>query len=92
MGLADLFNPLGNDFTPSVESDYPVFLDSIGQNTRITIDEDGVTGVAYTLFVTKDGEAPGSPDEVDFVVDRPFLFLITGADDVPLFSGIINNP
>ena len=59
---------------------------------RVAIDEDGVTAVAYTLIVTKNGAAPPPDDEVDFVVDRPFLFLITGADDVPLFAGVVNQP
>ena len=31
-------------------------------------------------------------DEVDFVVDRPFLFVITGADSLPLFAGVVNHP
>ena len=33
------------------------------------------------------------PDEtVDFTLDRPFLFVITGRDGMPLFVGIVNNP
>jgi hypothetical protein len=29
-------------------------------------------------------------DEIDFVLDRPFLFVITGEDGLPLFIGIVN--
>jgi serine protease inhibitor len=26
------------------------------------------------------------------ILDRPFLFMILGADQVPLFIGIVDNP
>jgi len=91
MGLADLFNPLGNDFTPSVESDYPVFLDSIGQNTRITIDEDGVKAASY-IFLDFGAGAAEPPDEIiDFVLNRPFVFAVT-TESIPLFVGTVNDP
>ena len=31
-------------------------------------------------------------DEIDFVLDRPFLFVITGAQGLPLFVGVVNQP
>ena len=31
-------------------------------------------------------------DEVDFVADRPFLFVITDNDNLPLFAGVVNQP
>jgi len=31
-------------------------------------------------------------DEVDFVLDRPFLFVLTGTDGMPLFVGVVNDP
>ena len=40
-------------------------------------------------------EASGSgmpEDEVDFVLDRPFLFAITNDAGFPLFIGIVNQP
>jgi serine protease inhibitor len=37
-------------------------------------------------------EGAAGPDaEIDFVLDRPFLFLITGRDGSILFSGIVRN-
>jgi len=29
---------------------------------------------------------------VNFVLDRPFVFVITGIDGLPLFVGTVNNP
>ena len=31
-------------------------------------------------------------DEVDFVLDRPFLFVLTNEDGLPLFAGIVEQP
>ena len=32
------------------------------------------------------------PETVDFTLDRPFLFVITGIDGAPLFAGVVNQP
>ena len=93
--IVDLYHARNEYAIVESEKKYGAYCRSIARNLltlRVAIDEDGVTGVAYTLIVTADGAMPGSPDEVDFVVDRPFLFLITGADDVPLFAGVVNQP
>ena len=31
-------------------------------------------------------------EEVYFTLDRPFLFCVTGAQNLPLFVGIVNQP
>ena len=37
------------------------------------------------------GDQPMPPEEiVEFKLDEPFLFAITGADGLPLFVGIVN--
>ena len=59
--------------------------------TRISIDEKGVTAAAFTLII-RCGAAPPPEDEVDFVLDRPFMFCIESEDDLPLFTGIVNEP
>ena len=48
----------------------------------------GVTAAAYTVMAEAGATLP--PDEeVDFVLDRPFLLAITGADGAPLFAGVV---
>ena len=54
-------------------------------------DEEGVTAAAYTVLPMA-GAARPPEDEIDFVVDRPFIFVITGEDGLPLFAGVINQP
>ena len=57
---------------------------------RVVIDEEGCTAAAFTVVAPGGSAAP--EDEVDFVLDRPFLFCITGDSGLPLFVGIVNNP
>ena len=52
----------------------------------VAIDEEGVTAAAYTAMSASDAAMPPE-DEVDFVLDRPFLFVLTNEDGLPLFAG-----
>lgn len=91
MGLTKIFEKLGNDFSSSITSDTPVYLDSIYQDTRVAIDEKGVTAASY-IELNFGAGAPEPPDEVmDFVLDRPFVFVISKSE-MPLFVGTVNMP
>ena len=91
MGLTKIFEPLGNDFSPSIDSEIPVYLSSINQDTRVAIDEKGVTAASYILLEFGAGAAPPPDEIIDFVLDRPFMFAIT-RDQIPLFVGTVNMP
>ena len=61
------------------------------QAVRVQIDEEGVKAAAYIEFPGAGAAMP--PEEIiDFILDRPFLFVITNRYDLPLFAGIVNNP
>lgn len=47
---------------------------------------------AYTVFSLSATSAGEMPEELDFVLDRPFLFAITSDDGLPLFVGVVNQP
>ena len=91
MGLTKIFEPLGNDFSPSIDSEIPVYLDSINQDTRVVIDEEGVTAASYILLEFGAGAAMPPDEIIDFVLDRPFVFAIT-SNQIPLFVGTVNMP
>ncbi len=59
---------------------------------RVTVDEEGVSAAAYTVMMADAGGAMPPEKEVDFILDRPFLFVITGNDGLPLFTGVVNDP
>lgn len=92
MGLTKIFEPLGNDFSTSVDSEIPVYLKSINQDTRVTIDEEGVTAASYIELNFGAGSAMPPEEIIDFVLDRPFLFAVTSSEGVPLFVGVVNEP
>lgn len=89
LGLSDLFTYGKADF--SALTDTGLAVSSVKQSARVKIDEEGVEAAAY-IVITADGGAFLPDDEVDFILNRPFIYVITGADGLPLFVGVINNP
>ncbi|MBQ8634486.1 MAG: hypothetical protein IJ420_12875 [Lachnospiraceae bacterium] len=89
MGATDIFTETVADFS-KITSDLPVYLTGANQSVRVQIDEEGVKAAAYIEFPGAGSAAP--PDEIiDFVLDRPFLFVIT-SNKIPLFAGCVNQP
>ncbi len=94
LGVTDCFIPDVSDYTPlldknamSLEKD--IYLSQVEHGARVKIDEEGVTATAYTVMALAGSAMPPS-DEIDFVVDRPFIFVITSEDGLPLFIGVVN--
>lgn len=52
--------------------------------------EEGCIASAYTVMLDDGATAP--PEEVDFVLDRPFLFAIVSKSGQLLFAGMVNYP
>ncbi len=71
--------------------DMPAYVSKAEHAARVTVDEEGVVAAAYTVLAMSGAAAPPE-DEIDFVLDRPFLFVITGAHGLPLFVGVVNQP
>lgn len=91
LGVTDVFDVGAANFAPTCENADGVYLSDAEHAARVTIDEEGVTAAAYTIMMEA-GAAMPPADEVDFVLDRPFLFAITARDGMPLFIGVVNNP
>ncbi len=91
MGITDVFDPEISDFSPMTDDIDIVFLSKVKHAARAAIDEEGVTAAAYTVMMMCGAAAP--PDEeFDFILNRPFIFAITGTDGLPLFVGIVHQP
>ena len=99
LGVTDIFDYTVSDFTPltrdpSVE-ERGVWLSEAKQAARVLIDEDGCEATAYVKFNFGAGAGAPPEDEIDFTLDRPFLFTITNAwrdSGLPLFVGVVNQP
>lgn len=92
LGITDVFDREKADFSAAMpDFNGPVWLDSVNQATRVAIDEKGVTAASYIEFPGAGAAAPPE-DIIDFVLDRPFIFLVTNYLSVPLFAGVVNEP
>lgn len=90
LGVTDVFDGSVSDFSPMTGDTDEIFVSKVQHDARVTIDEEGCTAAAYTVMAMLGGSMPPE-EEIDFVVDRPFLFAITGADGLPLFVGVVNH-
>ena len=91
LGVTDVFDSDTADFSPMIENADGVFLSSAKHAARVAIDEEGVTAAAYTVMLEA-GAAEPPDEEIDFTLDRPFVFAITARDGLPLFIGIVHTP
>ena len=92
LGVTDALDPLVSDFTPLTEQTDQICISQAEHAAMVEIDQDGVKGAAYTMVMEVEAAVEEEPEEpVEFTVDRPFLFVITGADGSILFSGAVRN-
>ena len=92
MGLTEVFDASMADFSPLTDAQMPISLSQVRHDARVVIDEEGTEAAAYTVMVLAGAAMPTQVEEIDFVLDRPFLFVITGAGGLPLFVGVVNQP
>ena len=91
MGLLDIFNSSVSDFSPLC-ANIPIAVNQIDHAVRVAIDEEGVTAAAFTVIAGDGASGPAGQEEIDFILNRPFIFVITNRDGLPLFAGIVNEP
>lgn len=89
LGLTDIFAPERSDFS-NLSDITGVFVDKVQHSARVKTDEKGITAAAFTAMQLCGSAMPN--DEVDFIVDRPFVFAVTGTDGSVLFCGTVNEP
>ena len=91
LGITDVFIPGTADFSPIIPVEDGGYVSQAKHAARVAIDEEGVSAAAFTLIIRCGAGMPPS-DEMDFVLDRPFLFVIESLDGLPLFAGVVNQP
>ena len=96
MGVTDVFDAQTADFSSSLYhhrelKEFSLFISAVNQATRVAIDEKGVTAASY-IEIPGAGAAEPPEEIIDFIVDRPFVFVVTNRYDVPLFAGVVNEP
>ncbi|MDE6277991.1 MAG: serpin family protein [Muribaculaceae bacterium] len=91
MGVEQIFAPGKGDFSGMFSSGVSEFaIGTVFQGSKIVVDEEG-TEVASATIIGNDVMAPGPMQSSEFIVDRPFVFIIaersTGAI---LFIGLVS--
>ena len=94
LGVSDVFDFDRADFSPLVDFDRfdkAVAVTQVQHAARVKIDEKGCEAAAFTA-VRADAQsaAPEDLPVVEMDLNRPFAFMITGVDGLPLFVGTVN--
>ena len=90
MGITDVFDPAVSDFSPMTDTPM-LYVNQMLHSARVAIDEKGCVGAAYTVIMIPGAGMPGE-EEMDFVLDRPFLFVVSSRDNLPVFAGAVLQP
>lgn len=91
LGVTDIFDSAISDFSPMTDTPY-LKVNQINHAARVAIDEEGCIAAAFTVIEAAGEGMPAELKEIDFILDRPFLFIVSSRDNLPLFSGIVNEP
>ena len=93
LGVTDVFDGRVSNFDPlGASTGDPLYVSAARHAARVKVDEEGCEAAAYTVIMVDATSAAPPDDEVDFILDRPFLFAITGDSGLPLFIGAVNQP
>lgn len=97
MELKDLLGNIGLSTTMGNNADFSNLIPdselevgSVAHAATVEIDEEGVAAAAFTVIEVRDAGVMVNPEEIDFVLDRPFIFIIQSSDGLPLFAGVVN--
>lgn len=94
MGVTDCFDKDKADFSTVTDSSYDgkgLYITDAEHGVRVSINEKGCTGTAFTS-VSDNSQPSVEKAERTFTTDKPFIFVITGRDGLPLFIGTVYQP
>lgn len=91
LGIIRAFQPDSANFTPLTDEPM-VYVSAAEHAARVRIDEEGCEAAAYTVLAEAAAAEFDPPPVVELNLNRPFLFVITGIDGMPLFLGAVRNP
>lgn len=90
MGIENAFDMNTADFS-ALTNHIPTFVGRIDHNARVIIDEEGCKAAAFTEMAILGAAGWQEMETIDFILDRPFIFIIETDVGQPLFIGVVNN-
>ena len=90
LGITRVFE--GGDFSPVFAQDLDAALTQATHAARVKIDEKGLEAAAFTVLAVSETAAELPAEELTLTLDRPFLFSLSSAGDLPLFTGVVERP
>ena len=90
MGVGDVFDVDAADLGALTSAS--AFVSQVQQGTHFAMDEKGVEASAYTYMGIEASSALEELEQVEFRLDRPFAFRLSGPQGVALFVGIVGDP
>lgn len=91
LGVVNVFSPELSNFAPLTDHG-DLYVGSARQTARVSVDEEGCTGAAYTRVGIDSGGSFAGEEEIAFTLDRPFLYAVVTAERLPLLVGIMDRP
>ncbi len=94
MGVKDIFER-DADLSPLLDPDNSekaddVYLDQAQQTSAMKIDENGCSVASYTQMTLECAGVAPTGEPMTMHCNRPFLFMISSKDDLPVFIGVVN--
>ena len=89
MGVSDVFDKETANLYGLLLEDCDAWVDVVKQEARLAMDEQGVTAAAFTVETLCGAAIP--KDTVDFILDRPFLVVVTNPYNLPVMTAIVNS-
>lgn len=91
LGITDVFDRNKANLSGLVADAAP-YVGKIDHAVRVAVDEEGCIAAAYTVIQAPDSGMPIEYEDIYFTLDRPFIFVITSRDGLPLFAGTVAEP
>lgn len=94
MGLSDLFAKTSHSFNHAfsgLSEDTSVYLSFVKQKNKVTFTEEGTT-IKSVTYAQLEGATSAAPmDSIDIRLDRPFIYVVYDANNLPVYIGSVNN-
>lgn len=67
-------------------------INDIIQQARITVDREGAEAAAYTSIGVEETSIPIIEEEIEMILDQPYVMVVLSPEYIPMFVSTVNNP